>query len=253
MIEIIQDFDFNQLKSIGHAFFTRKGGVSEGYYHSLNCSQSCADKPEYIYENISRAMAYLNKPLEALITVKNTHGNVVAVVDEHWTTCEADAMVTRLNHIVLASDNADCPIVLFADKENKVIGLAHAGWKGALLNILENTVEGMLSLGAEQNNISAVISPCITQDSYEVTTSFQQQFLHCDINNQLYFLPGHTGHLQFNLLQFVKDKLLGLTLKSVHAIDLDTYKNEDLFFSCRRAFHRGEADFGGQLSCIYFK
>ncbi len=257
MIEIIQDADFNQLKSIGHGFFTRKGGVSEGYYRSLNCSSSCSDKPEHIKENIRRAMAYLNKTVDSFTTVKNIHGNQVVVVETQWLPGkepQADAMVTCLPNIVLASDNADCPIVLFAEEQSGIIGLAHAGWKGAKLNIIENTVAKMVSLGAKQNNISAVISPCISQDSYEVNSEFHQQFLLINRANTSYFAPGEkSGHFQFNLFQFVKDKLLRLALKSVTAIGLDTYKNEDLFFSCRRAYHQGDADFGGQLSCIYFK
>ena len=255
MIEILQDPEFNQFKSIGHAFFTRKGGVSKEHYAALNCSYMCLDKPELITENRRLAMAKLNFQLNSLVTVKNVHGNQVVVVDEPWTEQNkpnADALVTKLKNIVLASDSADCPIVLFADEQAEIIGVAHSGWQGAKKGVVENTVAQMVLLGANQQHICAVISPCITQNSYEVGPEFHQQFLSETQANTQYFEPSiKQGHFMFDLLHYVKDKLLRLKLKSVSVIGLDTYANDDLFFSYRRAFHKGEPDFGGQLSCIY--
>lgn len=257
MIEIIQDPNFINLTSVGHAFFTRKGGVSKDYYHSLNCSLECGDNPENVIENRRRAMDHLNFQLDSLITVNSEHGNQVYIVEQLWMEDQkptADAMVTKLKHIVLASDSADCPIILFADEQAEIIGLAHSGWKGAKLNIVEKTVEQMVLLGANHNNICAVISPCITQDSYEVSTEFYQQFIFQNSGNCDYFNSSNKkGHFMFDLLHFVKNQLIKLNLKSVSTIGLDTYSNEKLFFSCRRALHQGEPDFGGQLSCIYLK
>lgn len=257
MIEIIEDPEFNKLLSIGHAFFTRKGGVSTGYCASLNCTTYGFDDPNNVIENRRRAMAYINFPIESFITVRNVHGsNVVEINDplENYQQCEADGMVTKYKNIVLASDSADCPIVLFADEKAGVIGLAHAGWKGAQSGVIENTVEKMVFLGADQNNIYAVISPCITQDSYEVDAKFYKEFLSQDKKNALYFKNSkNTEHFLFDLLDYVKSKLSKLSLKSVSAIGLDTYTNEDLFFSYRRTYHRKEPDFGGNLACVYFK
>ena len=112
----------------------------------------------------------------------------------------------------------------------------------------------MVGLGANQNNISAVISPCIRQESYEVSPNFQQDFLEQNRNNAIYFVPSiNKEHFMFDLLSYVTDQLSKMQLKSVSAIGLDTYANEDLFFSYRRAFHKGENDFGGHLSCVYIK
>lgn len=246
-----------RVQSIGHAFFTRQGGVSKAPYNSLNCNDMGEDKPDNVQENKRRALAYLNRPVESMITVSMVHSNQVAIIDKSWDTHsrpEADAMVTKLKQVVLASDSADCPIVLLADEQAEIIGLAHAGWKSARLGIIENTVEKMLGLGAKRNQIIAVIGPCITKESYEVGSTFYQQFLLDNDQNEIYFCSSEKdGHYLFDLLNYVKDDLIRLALKSVSAIGLDTYANEDLFFSCRRAYHRNEPDFGGHLSCIYFQ
>lgn len=256
MLEIIRDTEFGKLKHVNHAFFTRKGGISKGLYNSLNCNDTSADDPENVKENRRRALKQLNVPLESMITVKMVHGNKVIVVDESWDNenrPEADAMVTRQKNVVLASDSADCPIVLFADEHAEIIGLTHAGWRSAKSDIIEKTVEEMILLGAKKNNIFAIIGPCIIKNSYEVSSEFHQQFLLDSSDNLIYFSPSKNhGHFMFDLLQFVGDKLNKLTLKSVTAIGLDTYMNEELFFSCRRAHHRGDSDFGGHLSCVYF-
>lgn len=257
MIGIIRDNDFSQLQSIDHAFFTRQGGVSKAPYNSLNCSETCRDKPDNVKENMRRAMEYLNLSIESMITVTMVHGNEVAIVDKLWDMHErpiADAMVTNLKQAVLATYSADCPIVLLADEKAEVIGLAHAGWRSAKAGIIEKTVEKMVSLGANRNQIVAAIGPCITKDSYEVDAAFHQEFLLENEQNKIYFGPAkNCGHYMFDLLNYVKDDLSRLALKFVTSIGLDTYINEDLFFSCRRAFHRDEPDFGGHLSCIYFR
>lgn len=192
-----------------------------------------------------------------MVTVTMVHSNEVVIVDKPWDTKkrpEADAMVTNLKHVVLASDSADCPIVLLADEKAGIIGLAHAGWRSAKGGIIEKTVEKMMSLGAIRNQIFAVIGPCITKDSYEVDAKFHQQFLLENEQNKIYFAHSkNCGHYMFDLLSYVKEDLSRLALKSVTSIGLDTYTNEDLFFSCRRAYHRNAPDFGGHLSCVYFK
>ena len=256
MVEVIRDTQFSKLKHVSHAFFTRNGGVSTGQYTSLNCNDASSDDPENVKENRRRALKHLKFSLDAMATVKMTHGHKVAVVDQYWDSKnrpEADAMVTRQKHLVLASDSADCPIVLFADEQEEVIGLAHAGWRGAKSGIIENTIEEMLLLGANQSSIFSVIGPCITKNSYEVSSEFYQEFLLESDDNVVYFGPSkNDGHIMFDLQQFVKNKLYKLGLKSVTSIDLDTYTNEALFFSYRRSYHKGDSDYGGHLSCVYF-
>jgi hypothetical protein len=258
VVEIIEDPTLKNISKVRHAFFTREGGVSQGCYTSLNCSYACGDNPEDVTENRRRATSYLGFPLESLVTVRNVHGNKCAVVEEPWSESqkpEADGVVTKLPGILLGSDSADCPIVLLVDEEAEVIGLAHAGWQSAKLGIVQKTVWHMVALGARYSHITAVIGPCITQDSYEVDLEFYKQFLNESLDNQHYFVPAKSNkldHFQFDLRDYVKNCLTRLGLKSVSLIDQDTYSDER-FFSCRRARHQGESDFGGHLSCIGLK
>lgn len=255
MLKVIRDPSFEKITGIQHAFFTRQGGVSTGVHYSLNCCYRGKDDPANVHENRQRVMSYLGIPFDSLATTVNIHGSNVIVVKDTWSEDalpEADGMVTNQKNIVLASDSADCPIVLFADNYSGVIGLAHAGWKSSFAGILEATVSNMITLGSKPKHISAVIGPCILQSSYEVSPDFYEQFIMQSPTNNIFFKPsGKEKHKLFDLLGFVKNHLECLNLKQITTIGLDTYTNEDLFFSCRRATHRNEDDFGGHFSCIY--
>lgn len=258
MLEVIEDLTLKNLNGIKHGFFTRAGGVSTGIYSSLNCAFPSNDHPDNVRENRRRAMAHLRYSLESLITVRNIHSNKATIVEQPWNEDkkpEADAMVTKLSGIVLGSDSADCPIILFADDVTGIIGLAHAGWRGAKAGIIENTVEKMLLLGAKHHQISAAISPCIAQNSYEVSQEFQQQFLKENSSNSNYFISSNKeNYFLFDLLGYVKNRLLRLNLNVVSSeVAFDTYSDERRFFSCRRAAHRNEPWFGGHFSCIALK
>jgi len=256
MLEVIQDPHLAKLASIQHGFFTRQGGISSGWYESLNCSYTTPDSPDNVRENRRRVMSHFGLSLDALVTVKNVHGNQAVIVDRLWSEQQkpqADAMVTNQRKIMLGTDSADCPIVLFADEKSHVIGLAHAGWRGAKNGIIESTIEKMISLGAKTQHMIASISPCIAQDSYEVSEEFHQQFLDEHDNNEIFFRPSiKENHFHFDLPSYVKNRLLKFNLKLIsNEVAFDTYPDEKRFFSCRRSFHRGEDDFGGHFSCIY--
>ena len=258
MIEVLEDPALKKIATIQHGFFTRQGGVSTGIHASLNCAYPSHDDSEAVQENLRRALAHLGHPLSSLATVRNVHGNTAVIIDQVSPDAPkllADAMVTKQPQLILGSDSADCPIVLFAAEEAKVIGLAHAGWKGAKSGILEATLDKMKILGAKPQQITAAISPCIAQNSYEVSFDFYQQFLDEDSANQQYFKDAQQArHYFFDLLAYVKNRLQQLGLKSVSAeVALDTYSDEKRFFSYRRARHRNEPYFGGHLSCIFMK
>lgn len=256
-LDVIQDPDFTKITGVEHAFFTRQGGVSTGVHASLNCCYHGLDSPINVRENRKRVMSFLGLPFESLVTTINVHSNKVVTVNEPWDESnlpKADGMVTNLKNVVLASDSADCPIVLFADNLSGVIGLAHAGWKSSFAGILEQTINMMITLGARTHQISAVIGPCILQPSYEVSSDFYKHFISHSATNESFFMASKKeGHKLFDLLGFVKEKLKKLNLHQISEIGLDTYTHEDLFFSCRRATHRKEEDFGGHFSCIYMK
>jgi len=238
---------------IRHGFFTRRGGTSEGIYASLNCGLGSDDDKARVHENRRRAMAEIGFDESALLTVYQIHSaDVVTVTGKSDDTraVRADAMVTAKPEIALGVLAADCAPVLMADAENKVVGAAHAGWRGAVSGVIEATIAAMGSLGAEPSRITAVIGPCIGQDSYEVGAEFPQPFQQQDPANDRFFTPGtREDHWQFDLTGYVLSRLAAAGVAAASALGADTYADENLF-SYRRTCHRGEPDYGRNLSVI---
>jgi YfiH family protein len=249
----------NALDGVRHAFFTRAGGASGGIYASNNCGFGSSDDPTCVAENRRRCAAHLDLPFEALLTVHQVHGSDVVTVDRPWTRGQApkaDAMVTDRPGIALGILAADCAPVLFADPEAGVIGACHAGWRGALAGVADATVQAMVRLGARAERIDAAIGPCIAQRSYEVGPEFPRPFLAQDESNADFFAPpcaaaaARPGHLMFDLAGYLSRRLGRLGLHSVAAVPCDTCREEERFFSYRRATLRGEKDYGRNLSAI---
>ena len=239
--------------NVRHGFFTRLGGTSEGIYASLNCGLGSNDDKTLVHENRRRAMRELGLAENALRTVYQIHSaNVVTVSDgaNNSSATKADALVSALPGFALGVLAADCAPVLMADAENGVIGATHAGWRGAVSGVIEATVEAMVGLGAAPSQITAVIGPCISQESYEVGAEFSQAFQDQDAANHRFFAPGtRDGHLQFDLAGYVVSRLAAAGVSASSALGADTYADEDLF-SYRRTCHRGEPDYGRNLSVI---
>ncbi len=242
------------LQNIGHGFFTRQGGISEGVLTSLNCGYGSGEAPENVTENRNRAMTMIGCTANRLNTVYQVHSPDVAVADDTWTFDDrpkADAIVTRRKNLAIGVLTADCTPVLFADAENGVIGAAHAGWRGALAGVLENCVRVMEENGAERKHISAAVGPCIHQKSYEVGPEFVQTFVQEDPTSEQFFAPSERdGHAQFDLPGFARSRLEKLDLKRVGDVAVDTYTDQERFFSYRRATHLNEMDYGRGLSAI---
>lgn len=257
-MDVIKDTMLDQLDNINHAIFTRNGGVSTGIYASLNCSYYCEDDPKNVSINRERAITYFSTTINNLVSLNNIHGNDVIIVDKPWLVTKAplaDAMVTSTKNILLGATSADCPIVLFADNENQVIGSAHAGWKGAKMGVLNATVVAMLSLGAKIDNLVACITPCIAQSSYEVDQHFYDLFIAETLSNNKYFSAQNKlkKSYAFDLRSYLAEQLVKLGIKHISHIEIDTYTHEDLFFSYRRALHRKEKDFACNLICLSLK
>jgi hypothetical protein len=254
MAGMLQAASFGALARVRHGFFTREGGVSEGIYASLNCGPGSKDDPAAVAENRARAMAMMDLPAQALVTVYQAHTPEVVVVEEPWAggPPTADAMVTTKPGLALGILTADCTPVLFADRKGGVVAAAHAGWKGAVGGVLENTVAAMAKLGAKKGNIVAAMGPCIGQRSYEVGPEFPAPFLAEDTMNQDFFAPspGREGHFLFDLPGYISRKLSRLGVHEVTRVPADTCRDESRFFSYRRTTLRGEPDYGRQLSAI---
>ena len=240
-----------EISNVRHGFFTRKGGVSKGVYSSLNCGLSSKDEPENVKENLKRACKELNCSVENLVLLNQCHSNKVVTVKEVWGVDKrpaADALVANRKGVVLGIVTADCFPVLLVDAEKGVIGAAHAGWKGALNGILENTIKSMYKLGAE--NIVAVVGSGIAKESYEVDASFPEAFIKKDKTNKRFFTPKNNEHFMFDLSGFVIHRLEKAGIEQITASLHDTCADEKQFFSYRRATLNKEKDYARQLSAI---
>lgn len=242
------------LSGIRHGFFTRRGGVSRGVYASLNCGLGSGDDLKAVRENRARAMAALGLPGGSLVTAYQRHSARVILVEEPWAVearPEVDGLIARRPGIAIGILAADCAPVLFADPEARIVGAAHAGWRGALSGVVEAAVEAMVAAGARRQAIRAAIGPSIALESYEVGAEFPGPFLAQDAANAAFFRPSaQAGRFMFDLPGYVARRLAGLGLARVDSLARDTYAEADLFFSYRRSTHEGSRDYGRILSAI---
>ena len=241
------------LENIRHAFFTRQGGVSEGLYASLNGGLGSSDRPDHVRENRLRMAQALDVEPEALVSVHQVHSPDAVVVERQWTgeRPKADAMVTAVPGLALGITTADCGPVLFADPEARVIGAAHAGWRGALTGVLESTLDAMERLGARRGTILAVLGPMISQDAYEVGPDFKARFRDADPASERFFRPSRRlDHHLFDLPGFIRARLDQAGIGGCVDLGLCTYSDEERFYSYLRTTHRSEPDYGRLISAI---
>lgn len=254
MLEPIQADNLAMLSGIRHGFFTRQGGASRGIYKSLNCGPGSKDDPVAVIENRARVAAHLGSSADDVQTLYQVHSPSALAVDTltpRETLPQADALVTATRGLAVGVLTADCTPVLFADPEAKVVGAAHAGWRGAIGGVLEATVAAMEGLGAERGRIFAAIGPTISPAAYEVGPEFEIEFLEKDPKSAGFFSrPKGAPKPHFDLPGYVASRLAGLRLQSIEARAHCTYENESLFFSYRRSQHRSEPDYGRQISAI---
>lgn len=236
---------------IVHGFFGSTGGVSTGLYDSLNCGPGSKDDPEAIKENRHRVAQALGREAE-LVTLSQIHSNTVHTMPVWEARPAGDAMVTATPGLALGILTADCAPVLFADTKARVIGAAHAGWKGALSGVLEATVAAMEKLGAQRVRIAAAIGPCISQQNYEVGFDFRDRFLEDGgLRMRKFFVPSDKeGHYRFDLESYAAHRLALAGVESVEKLGVCTYPAENGFFSFRRTTHAQEPDYGRQVSAI---
>lgn len=231
------------LSGFAHGFFTRRGGVSTGAYASLNCGLRSEDDPEAVRENRERVRAALGAG--ALRGLRQVHGARAVDAALGWEALpEADAMVCAVPGIALGVITADCAPVLLADREARIVGGAHAGWRGAVGGVLEATLAAMESLGASRSRIRAVVGPCIAQRSYEVGRDVFDA-----VGDPRFLAPGRDAeHWQFDLAGYCASRLAGVAEVAVMA--MDTLSDETRFFSHRRRTLSGGGALGHQISAI---
>jgi YfiH family protein len=242
------------LTGIRHAFFTRSGGVSSGLYSSLNGGVGSQDESGKVTENRARMAAALGVEPRRLLTAYQSHSPKVIVAEAAWTTetrPQADAIVTRMRALAIGVTTADCGPVLLVDPRARVIGAAHAGWRGALTGVIEATVAAMERLGAARGQIRAAIGPMIRQTNYDVGPDLVARFRDEDAASSRFFAPAkREGHAMFDLAGYIAGRLKRAAIGEVEDLGLCTYADPDRFFSYRRTTHRGEADYGRHVNAI---
>jgi YfiH family protein len=190
---------------------------------------------------------------EHFLTLFQIHSPDVVVASAPWesaTRPRADAIVTRTEGLAIGVTAADCGPILLVDPNARVIGAAHAGWKGALNGVVESTVDAMEKLGADRAAIVAAIGPLIRQHSYEVGGEFVERFVEADAANALFFIPSaRAGHAMFDLAGFIRARLENAGVLMIDDIGIDTY-SDDRFYSYRRSVHRAEPDYGRHVHAI---
>lgn len=251
---LLQTPQLAAIPHIRHGFGTRLGGVSAGAYASLNCGWKSGDDVRNVGENRRRIAAGLGVSPENLLTCYQVHSPIVLSVTTAWTPVdrpEADAMVTDRPGLALGILTADCVPLLLADPVARVIGAAHAGWRGALAGIVGNTVAAMRALGARPDAIIAALGPCIAQDSYEVSPDFPAAFLAQDAGYTRFFRPApRAGHFLFDLPGYVMAALAEAGVQSIVPPPADTYADSERFYSFRRNTHQGVTQMGSLLAGI---
>ena len=252
---MIQAESLRGYRGMRHGFFTRQGGVSSGPYSSLNCGASTKDRPESVRENRARVADQLGVASDHLVTAKQVHGTSVGIVTAPWPDAqrpEHDALVTTVPGIALGVLTADCAPVLIADLAAGVIGVVHAGWRGALAGVVEQTVAEMERQRARPDRSVAVVGPTIAQASYEVSDEFHETFVTDDPASASFFTVGakDPAKFQFDLPEYVGARLIRAGLRRVEVLELDTLADATRFFSHRRTTLAGETECGRQISAI---
>lgn len=243
-----------RLAGIRHAFFTRAGGVSGGIYASLNAGVGSDDAPRNVAENRARMAAALGVPPERFLTCYQIHSPDAVVATEPWAADarpRADAIVTAVAGLAIGVSTADCGPVLFAEETARVVGVAHAGWRGALAGVTDRTIAAMERLGAVRERIVAALGPMIRQPNYETGTDLRDHFVSADPANARFFLPAaREKHFMFDLAGYVMARLTAAGIGTIEDVNACTYAQAEKFFSYRRMTHRGEADYGRHVNAI---
>lgn len=249
-----QSENLNAVKGVTHGFFGKTGGVSSGIYESLNCGPASLDNFDNVIENRWRAIHSLGLQETKLFGLSQIHSTNVHTItpsssdDFH----QGDALVTKVKGYALSVLGADCAPVLFADPSAGVIAAAHSGWKGAVSGIIEAVVTAMCEQGARREQIQACIGPTIHQDSYEVKQDFIQKLQQSQQGNEVdtdHFIANKAGKYYFDLPAFIL-KQCDISGIQAESLGIDTYTNDQAYFSFRRNTHAQQTEYGRQISII---
>lgn len=240
---------------ISFGFFTRNGGLSLGNFSSLNCSLSSGDQKNFVKKNILKAQKELLIHNKKIKFVNQNHSNKVIIIDKnnYSNKFEADGIITEDKDICIAILTADCCPILIFDDENKFICCLHAGWKGVYSNIIKNAIDQIIKIQPNLIKINAIIGPCLNKKNFEVSEDFKYNFLNVNSDYKNFFsITNKSNKFLFDMRKLIKFQLKSNNIVNIKNINIDTYSNEDLFFSHRRATHLNQLPTGRMINLISF-
>ncbi len=193
---------------------------------------------EHLVPQIGRHVAqHLQKTFHlsetfSMVRMKQVHSSSCTLLETpHQVLEEGDAIVTQCHGVFLQILTADCGPILIHDTEKSIIAAVHAGWKGTLAGVIENTIEVMESLGSHKKNRRAVLGPTIHSTHYEVDTTFLEKFLMASSHNGTFFTPRETtGRFSFDLPQYILHRITPC-VEEFHDIRCNVFGTQ--FFSKR--------------------
>ena len=248
----LKNFFFIKNCPAKHGFFTRLHGLSKKQFKSLNCSSSNEDDKKNVNANRLIAIKNLNLNKKKLILIKQTHSSKVIRITKNNLNKKivADGVMTSLDDVVLGVLTADCAPVVIYDNKNKFVCNLHSGWKGSLNNISQTAIKLFDKYQIKRKNLTAIVGPCLGAKNYEVDKNFQRMFIEKNIKYSKFFRYKNKKKSYFNLRALINYQLSELGLKKIYNINRDTYSSENLFFSHRRATHKGEKTTGRLINLI---
>ena len=242
-----------KFENIKHCFFSRKHGMSQGVYESLNCGLGSDDNKENVLKNLELVSNKINCKKDSLITLNQKHTDLVIHFKNEISVknkLTADAIVSEVKNIGISILTADCAPILFYDQKKKIIGCAHSGWKGALNGIIKNTVKKFSELNSSNNDLIAVVGPCIDKKNYKVKEDFFNKFVSQDSNNKIFFEKIDDEQFLFDLRGFINNEISKSGIKNLENLELDTFSQKEFFYSYRRSQLNKEKDYGRCISVI---
>ena len=242
----------SKFKEISHGFFNRKGGCSKGIYRSLNCGPGSYDNKKKVIENLRIVKNKISRNSKNIFLLHQIHSNKFVFINKYSKypkKKKADALITNIPKLPIAILTADCAPILIYDKQKKMIGAIHAGWKGAYKGIISKVINFMIKKGCKKKNIIAAIGPCIAQKNYNVREDFRRKFLKKDKRNMVFF-KKRKNLICFDLSKYIKSQLKLMKIINLDTINIDTFPKKNNFFSARRSLHLNHDDYGRNISLI---
>ena len=242
-----------KFKNIKHCFFSRKNGFSKGIYESLNCGLGSNDEKTNVLKNLELVSNKIGCKKNCLVTLNQIHSSKATYFENKQSIknkLTGDAIISKVRNIGFGILSADCAPLLFYDPKNKIIGCAHAGWKGALNGVIKNTIKKFNELDTKNNDLIAVVGPCIKKENYEVKSDFYEKFISSNKKNSIFFEKISNEKYIFDLRGFINNEIINMNIKNIENIEMDTFSEKELFYSCRRSHFNKEKDYGRCISVI---